>query len=97
MTRMSLLLSLILAELLLFTVPSVAIEKLNCPFIFTNRTPSKLERNQGTSSRRQRDGQCQQAQLDHRYSTAGGYGKESDCKSSRRRLLPDGCSGRFAD
>jgi hypothetical protein len=44
MTRMSLLLSLVLSELLLFTVPSVAVEKLNCPFIFTNSTPSKLER-----------------------------------------------------
>ena len=36
-------------------------------------------------------------QLDHRYATAGGYGKEPDCKSSCRRLLPDGCSRKLAD
>jgi hypothetical protein len=44
MTRMSLPLSLILFELLLFTVPCAAVEKLNCPFIFTSSDPSKLER-----------------------------------------------------
>ena len=44
MTRISLPLSLILFGLMLSPVPSAAVEKLNCPFIFTSVTPSKLER-----------------------------------------------------
>jgi S-methylmethionine-dependent homocysteine/selenocysteine methylase len=44
MTRMSLPLSLILFGVMLSPVPSAAVEKLNCPFIFTSVTPSKLER-----------------------------------------------------
>jgi hypothetical protein len=44
MTRMSLPLGLILFGLMLWLMPSAAVEKLNCPFIFTSVTPSKLER-----------------------------------------------------
>ena len=44
MTRMSLPLSLILFGLMLSPMPSAAVEKLNCPFIFTSVTPSMLER-----------------------------------------------------
>ena len=44
MTKMSLPRSLILLGIMLSPEPSAAIEKLNCPFIFTSSDPSKLER-----------------------------------------------------
>ena len=44
MTKMSLPRSLILLGIMLSPAPSAAIEKLNCPFIFTSSDPSKLER-----------------------------------------------------
>ena len=44
MARRSLPLSLILLGMMLSPVPSAAVEKFNCPFIFTSSDPSKLER-----------------------------------------------------
>ena len=44
MTKMSLPLSFVLFGLMLSPVPSAAVEKLDCPFIFTSSTPSMLER-----------------------------------------------------
>jgi hypothetical protein len=44
MIKMSLPLSFTLFALMLSPVPSAAVEKLNCPFIFKSSTPSKLER-----------------------------------------------------
>ena len=87
MTRMSLLLSLILSELLLFTVPSVAVEKLNCPFIFTNSTPSKLEKIRALLPDANAMGSV--SRLTRPLILCGGRdGKELDCKSSRRRYCP---------
>ena len=43
MTRRSLPLGLILLGMMLSPVPSAAVEKFNCPFIFTSSDPSKLE------------------------------------------------------
>ena len=44
MTKMSLPLGFVIFGLMLSPVPSAAVEKLNCPFIFTSSTPSMLER-----------------------------------------------------
>ena len=44
MTKMSLPLGFVIFELMLSPVPSAAVEKLNCPFIFTSSNPSMLER-----------------------------------------------------
>ena len=44
MARRSLSLGLILLGMMLSPVPSAAVDKFNCPFIFTSSDPSKLER-----------------------------------------------------
>lgn len=44
MTKMSLPLGFVIFGLMLSPVPSAAVEKLNCPFIFTSSNPSMLER-----------------------------------------------------
>ena len=82
--------------LMLSPEPTAAIEKLNCPFIFTSSDPSMLERIKALLPDANAMGSVGRLNSTIDTLRRDGMAKSSDCKSSCRRLLPDRLSRKHA-